>query len=251
MALVKRTFIGKGIPFLREVGQTTSGLEDAGNCSKCTFGFEEEEKTIANFRTAGGGDYSTYSRFRSVSIEAVFHDFNASNYAKFFRAANETVAAGAVTDETKAGYLNALVPTDFLIDTTVTPVVTGTGGTPSFTLGTHFTVDPTGAGINIIAAPGGWTSGQNVLIDYTKKASSTIQALVNSGKEYELLIAGLNEAESGIPHRLWAYKWKPGVLAAFDVIGDEYGGITVRGKINADTSITTANKSQYFKIDTA
>jgi hypothetical protein len=76
-----------------------------------------------------------------------------------------------------------------------------------------------------------------------------VQALVNSGKEYELVFDGLNEARSGKRTRVRAYRVKIGALAALGLIGEEYAAMECTGKLLKDTSIVGAGISQYFKVE--
>lgn len=88
-----------------------------------------------------------------------------------------------------------------------------------------------------------WTCG------YTKSAAEKMEALTSSGKEYELLFDGLNEARSGKRTRVWAYRVKAGALANLGLIGEDYAAAECTGKLLKDTSKTGAGISQYFKVE--
>lgn len=88
-----------------------------------------------------------------------------------------------------------------------------------------------------------WTAG------YTKSAADRLEALTSSGKEYELVFDGLNEARSGKRTRVQAYRMKAGALASLALIGEDYAAAECTGKLLKDTAKTGAGISQYFKVD--
>jgi hypothetical protein len=176
------------------------------------------------------------------------HDIDADNLAVAAFGAASAVTAAEVTAESHAkGYIGGLLRTAFAIDTAETVTVTGTGGTPTFTLNTHFSVTP--AGIIILAAPSPWTDGSAVLITYDKDAGSVVQALTTTAQEYKLTFVGLNEAQSGKPVIVDLHRVKFGPLGELGLIGDEFAGLELSGEALSDTAITTAGLSKFFKVE--
>lgn len=92
-------------------------------------------------------------------------------------------------------------------------------------------------------------AGEIWTVGYTKVAADKLEALTSSGKEYELVFDGLNEARSGKRTRVSAYRVKAGALANLALIGEDYGAAEVVGKLLKDTSKTGAGISQYFKVE--
>lgn len=90
-------------------------------------------------------------------------------------------------------------------------------------------------------------AGESWTVGYTKAATDVVQALVNSGKEYELLFEGLNEARSGKRTIVQAYRVKIGAAANIGLLGEDYAALEVTGKLLKDTSKTGQGVSQYFK----
>lgn len=88
-----------------------------------------------------------------------------------------------------------------------------------------------------------WTAG------YTKAATDVVQALVTSGKEYELVFDGLNEARSGKKTRITAFRVKPGALAQLALIGEDYAGAEVSGEVLQDSTKVGDGISKYFKLE--
>lgn len=92
-------------------------------------------------------------------------------------------------------------------------------------------------------------AGEVWTIGYTKALAERMEALTSSGKEYELLFEGLNEARSGKRTIVRAYRVKAGALANLSLIGEDYGVAECTGKLLKDTTKTGNGVSQYFKVD--
>lgn len=114
------------------------------------------------------------------------------------------------------------------------------------TLNTDYTVS--GGGIYIEEAAAA-TDGEPLEIDYTPAAGSVVEALLNSAQEYELVFDGLNEARSGKPVIIEAYRVKFGPAANLPLIGDEYAALELTGKVLKDSTKNGTSVSQYFKVE--
>lgn len=101
----------------------------------------------------------------------------------------------------------------------------------------------------VFAYAGRTIAGETWTVNYTATTIDVVQALVNSGGEYELVFDGLNEARSGKRTRVRAYRVKIGALQSLGLIGEEYAGLEVSGKLLKDTAIVGAGVSQYFRVD--
>jgi hypothetical protein len=84
---------------------------------------------------------------------------------------------------------------------------------------------------------------------YTKAAVDLVQAITQTGKEYEMLFDGLNEARSGKRVRIRVWRQKVGAAQELSLIGDEYAALELTGKLLKDSSITSAGLSQYFTVE--
>lgn len=82
----------------------------------------------------------------------------------------------------------------------------------------------------------------------TASGTATVEALVSSALEYDVVFEGLNEARSGRAVTFHGYRWKPGPAAALDLIGNDFAKLDIVGKLLADTSIVTVGASRYFTI---
>jgi hypothetical protein len=83
-------------------------------------------------------------------------------------------------------------------------------------------------------------------VSYTRAATDVMQALVASGREYELVFDGLNEARSGKRTKVTAHRVKIGALQNLSLIGEEYAVAESTGKLLKDTTKNGTTISQYF-----
>lgn len=81
---------------------------------------------------------------------------------------------------------------------------------------------------------------------YTRNAQFVIEALTNSGKEYELIFNGLNENDGSNPLRQTIYRVSL-PYRGMSMIGDDFGKLDMTASVLADTSIVGAGLSQYMK----
>lgn len=238
------SYLGSGKIWLREIGGA-GGLVQVGNASKLDFSVTEDTKELKDYTQPGGGTYNEVRRISAVEMSATLHDISASNLARALYGGTSAESTSTVTDELHADVvIGALVPTTYL-PSAITAVKRGS---TTLTVNSDYTVEPSG----IVPVAGGANSvvaGDDLLITYTKAAHDIVQALVNSGKEYELYFDGLNEARSGKRTRVRAWRVKIGALASLSMIGEEYAAMEVAGKLLKDTSITGAGISQYLKVE--
>ncbi len=236
------SYLGSGKVYLRDRSAAT-GLVEVGNCSALSFAVTEETKELRDYTQPGGGTYNEVKRITSVECQITMHDMSAENLSRALYGSTSATATGTVTDEAHADVNKGeFVATAFLPSAITTVKV----GATTKTANTDYEVRA--GGIYII--PGGTIAdGDDITITYTKAVADVVQALTNSGKEYELVFDGLNEARSGKKTRVRAHRVKIGALANLGLIGEEYAAIEATGKVLKDTSITGANISQYFKVE--
>lgn len=76
-----------------------------------------------------------------------------------------------------------------------------------------------------------------------------IEALTTGAQEFKMTFEGLNEAISGQQVNVTVHRLKIGATDSLQLIGDDFASLEVTGEVLLDTSITTAGKSQFFKVE--
>jgi len=242
----ERSFIGRGVPYIGPYGGGAK-KRDVGNASALKIGFEEDKKTLPNYRSGGGGVANSQSIVSAMTCSLTLTDFDEENLAMATFGAASAVAAGAVTDESHTAYHDGLIRLDNLPDTSTIVVTDGTGVT-TYVLDTDYTVNA--AGIMPLST-GAMVDGAATLIDYTKLAGNVVQALTQSSQEFSLTLVGLNDAQSGKPVVVDLHRVKFSPAGELGFITDEFGAIEVTGEVLADSNITGAGLSQFMKIEQA
>lgn len=160
-----------------------------------------------------------------------------------------TVANGFYYKATVAGASDATEPAAWptvVGDTVVDGTVTWTcAGKTALVLDTDYERRPGG----LFMFEGTTIGGEQITVGYTRVASDIVQAIVNSGKEYEMVFDGLNEARSGKRTRITAHRLKAGAAQNLGFIGEEFAGMEVTGTLLNDASQIGDAISKYFKVD--
>lgn len=236
------SYLGSGKLYVRVKG-AAAGLKEIGNVSRLTFGVTEDTKELKDYTKPGGGTYNEVRRIQSVEATLLMHDLSPDNLARALFGLASSANSGTVTDEDVTAYLGAFVP--FAKVPSGSIVVTNSAGSTTYTAGTDYEVRA--GGIYIPASGGAITNAQALKVDYAYAAQDTVEALVASAQDYELYFDGLNEARSGKSVRVQVHRMKIGAAREVSLIGDDHAGLEVSGRLQADTGITGANLSQYFK----
>jgi len=247
MAITEKSYIGKGIVYIKD--RSTGGFRFLANVESLTQSFETEEKSIPNNTAAGGGKWDSLTRITAARASAAMYDLSAENLALATNGSVSAIAATPIVDEVlTATALGEIVPTAKMIDVATAPVVTDNAGTTTYTVTTDYTVSPAG----ITPAVGGtMTPATAFKVDYTPVAGSAIEMLTAAAKEYTLMVDGLNEADSGKPVRITMHRAKPAAASEISYIGDDFATLPVDFELLSDSTITTAGKSKYAKIELA
>ncbi len=240
----ERSFIGVGKFWIADYSTPTTTRRRLGNISAASLTFEEEEVPLKNYQTSGGGNANEYTRISAVAMTADVRDFLAANIAALLRGTSAPASVTPVVDEAHTATQGGLLLLASGIDPT-SVVVTGSGGTPTYTVDTDYIVS--GGGIEIVVG-GAIADSTAILVDYTPSAGNKIETLVNSAANYEIFFDGLNDAQSGKKVTVKIHKCKLGPATDFSLISDEHATMPVDIKIEQDTSITTGGLSQYVTI---
>lgn len=236
------SYIGSGKIYLREFG-AAAPLVEIGNCSKLDFAVSEDVKELKDYTQPGGGTMNEVRRISAVEVSLTAHDLSPENLARALYGASAALTAGTVSDESHTAYLGGLIR--LAKPASAVALVTNAGATVTYVAGTDYELR---AGGLFIPATSGIADASIILVDYTALAADLVQALVSSGKEYELAFSGLNEARSGKAADVDAHRVRLGALANLSLIGDEFAGMEIKGKLLKDTSKTGVGVSQYFTV---
>lgn len=238
------SYLGSGKLFIREYGAPAPFLE-VGNVSSLTFSPQTNTITLADHTQPGGGERNRVDRLTGVEVAYTFHDFAPQNFATALRGSIKNEVAGNVLDEPAFAYKGGFIPL-VRIASAITSVK---AGSTELEAGKDFVFQDGGLFIPLDSSVPVIADGAaNITVSYTSPATTTVQALVNGGKQYELLFHGLNEAQSGKPVRVRAHKVSGGVMAQLGLIGDEYGAGEVTGALLSDAN-KGAGLSKYFTVE--
>lgn len=244
MAQIDRSFIGEGIIYARAY-QSQDPLLDIGNCDAFNISFTSDRQTLRNFR-GGGGNRNVREIVTDVTSTIGMYDMTATNLARSTRSTVVAVAAGTVTDELRisAGVEGELIPFKHLPDLTQ-PVTVKTAGDVALQASTDYLLTPHG----IIVTANSNIDDTGVKLTYTKRKASAVQMLNGSQVELELLIAGLNDAQSGEPYSLVVRRAKFGLLSELPVLGQEYLRLEGPAELLADPLITATDLSKFCEMN--
>lgn len=159
-------------------------------------------------------------------------------------------ANGYYYKATAAGTSGGTVPTyPTTIGATVTDgTVTWTcAGKTTLVAGTDYDIQSGG----LTVTSGATIDGETWNVSYTKTAADVVEAMVASGKEYEIFFDGLNEARSGKAVTVAVHRCKLGALKSLGLLGQDYASLELSGKLLKDTTKNGTTVSQYFKVQMA
>lgn len=240
--IVYKPLLGSGKVYGRLYG-SASPLAEIGNVSALEFGVDEDVKKMPDYTKAGGGTYAQVNRINSVSVSLTMMDLNAANIARALFGGADSVTAGNATAEAHTAYKGGLIRLSNPAPTTV--VVKDGTGTTTYVAGTDYEVRP--EGIYIIST-GSIADAAAVTIDYAFGAYDVIQALTTGAPEIEMSFGGINEADSGNPVLVDAWRVKLGATKKLGLIGTDFAELAVEGELLKDVTKTGAGISQYMRV---
>lgn len=100
----------------------------------------------------------------------------------------------------------------------------------------------------ILVLPGRSLPNMPWSVGYTRAGTDVVEALIDSGQEFEMIFDGLNEARSGKRTKITAFRVKPGATQSLGLIDEEYGELAVVAEVLQDPSRSGAGLSRYFRV---
>lgn len=243
MADPRGAYLGSGKIYLADVS-TPENLIFIGNCSSLDYEAETQEIELQDYSTPGGGLDASVQRVSAVNISYNARHFNKANIARALYGTATSVVAGTVAKETHTAYPGAMIAlkypgaTDVVIKTTDTVPVT-------LELDTDYIINA--AGYPEVIEGGAITAATEVDIAYSYGAHADIQTLTASGKRFRMVFIGLNEARSGKPVVIEAFKVSHSP-ASLGLIGDDFGGMEFSAKVEKDATVVGTGLSQFMTI---
>lgn len=110
------------------------------------------------------------------------------------------------------------------------------------TAGTDYEVRPAGIWFSSTST----IPTAQVTVAYQRPGQDVVQALTQAAGEYELVFDGINEARSGKASVVTVHRLRFGPAANLDLIGDDYAGMELTGKLLSDDT-QGAGLSRYFR----
>jgi hypothetical protein len=239
MSSIDYSYIGVGQIYMRDRAGS-GGLIPVGNVSALNFAGEEDEVSLRDYTSPGGGTRNEVRRISGLAVSMTMHDLSPENVARAMYGTVGAVASGSASDESVVAYHGALTPLDKPGGSNI--VVTSDPAGTTYVEGTDYDVVPAGI---IALSTGSIADGASLLVSYDYPAQNVVEALTSSSAEFEMVFDGVNEARSGKPFVVTAHRVRFGVAQSLDMIGDDYAGLELTGKALAD-STKGAGQSKYF-----
>ncbi|MCK4517802.1 hypothetical protein KAT92_03440, partial [Candidatus Babeliales bacterium] len=205
----------------------------------------ENKLKLPDHTQPGGGNRNIVSRIESVECAIKFYDFTPENMALALNASVSSVVGGSIVDEPHKAYADGFIPTNFPGISAVNCQESSGGLGTDFTEGVDYEIHS--GGILILSGYTG-VEGADIFIDYDHVGIDIVEALIDSGKEYELFFDGINEAQSGAPHTMEVFKIKFSPAQTLTMISEsDFVGLELTGELLIDTSKTGVGISKYYK----
>lgn len=218
-------------------------FRDIGNADLFTFSFSEEKKEQLDYQDPAGGTAASVTKISSVNGNIQMLDFKAENLALALWGTTAAANATAIVAEALGDIIpGRFIPTARIINTAVAPVVKK-GAT--VILAADYVVSAGGITIAAAITTGTVISGDDITIDYTPLAGTTIQGLMTSAPNVSILFEGINIVTSK-PSIRRIHKAKLGVASGVDFIGEDFGKLPITFTMEKDTTITNPLLSKYF-----
>lgn len=254
MAWKKETAVIGGLVKMRKVG---SGLPftPVGLCSTVQQTHETNDLTLSDATNPLGGTYDKLEKITRMGIQLNMREIFPRNLAIQIYGTVYDVPSTTVTEEShvvQVGGTCMLAKMPLTIDEivdTATGAITYVEDVDYKLTGAGFEVLEGGDLATAIAAAEASEETFSVDVSYTSADYDEIEAITNSGEEWELMFEGANAV--GQKGKINAHYWRVrfGLAESMDFISvDDFMGQTVTAEVLADTG-RGAGRSAYMKIN--
>ena len=238
--MAEYSFIGKGEVFMRIKG-AASKMYPIGNVTDLNVAINEDEKSLQDFQSAGGGKLNSLRRVQDAQVSMAMSDFKSENIALAVFGNASALTGASVTDESVIGYLDGLIRLANASPSNV--VLTSDPAGTTYAEGVDYEVNSAGLYVPLTAT---FADAAALLASYDFATQQVVEALMNSAQEYEMVFAGLNEAQSGKAVVVDLHRIKFGATSGLPLIGDDFGSLPLTGEALKDTS-KGGGESAFFK----
>lgn len=241
-----------GMVYVRDLSVAQQPLLPIGN-AQASLAIAETTVDLPDYTNPAGGNACSVRDITGVELTLTMYDFKPENIALAVFGNTVAGAGAAVINEVVEGYVAGAINPLAHVPVDSIPVVVSIGAT-NYVEDLDFVIKGAGYIVLVgsaletaILAGAGTPKHSTTQVDYTWAAEKTVEALVTSGKVFEMLIDGLNKANNN-SHEVWRL-WKAqfGPTGGLNIITREFGSMEVKAEIIAD--ITKApGLSQYFTV---
>jgi len=243
-----------GMVYVRDLSVANQPLLPIGN-AQASLAISEETQELPDYTNPAGGNACSVRDISGVALTLTMYDFKQQNIALAVFGNVTNGAGAAVVNEVVEGYAGGAINPLAHVPNDAVPVVVSIGAT-NYVEDTDFVIK--GGGYIVIAgsaletailAGAGTPKHATTQVDYTWAADITVEALVTSGKTFEMLIDGTNKANNN-SHEVWRlFKVQFGPTGGLNIITREFGSMEVAAEVIADTT-KAPGLSQYFTVKT-
>lgn len=233
--------LGTGELWIRRRGQNVP-MRPIGNANELSFAIEQNTITQPEFRSPGGGARNELRRITNVTASITVFDLSPENIAIAIYGDSTAIPATDTSkrEEEVTAYKGGLVPLELTNPTGVT-VEPAAGGT-AYTPGDDYIIQ---AGGLFIPEDSDIANGAVIKVSYHHGDHHMIEALTNSGYEFEASFRGYNEARSKhFALDMWRLRFPP--TQSLSWVGEQFATLQLSPSLLSDTS-RPAGKSQFFR----
>jgi len=253
MPWVKETAVIGGMTKIRKAG---SGLPftPIGLCSTVQQTHETNELRLEDTTQPLGGTYDKLEKITQMGIQLNMREIFSRNLALQIYGTVYDVPSTSVTGETHIAEVGGTCKLEKM-PLTIESVVDAETGAIEYVEDVDWML--TGAGFEVLAggdlatAIAGVTEGESfsVEVDYTCADYDEIEAITDSGQEWEIMFEGANAV--GTKGKINAFYWRVrfGLAESMDFISvEDFMGQTVTAEVLADSG-RGVGRSAYMKIN--
>jgi hypothetical protein len=223
---IQKSYIGVGKVLARPYGSLPAvRFRHVGNVSKLEPSHKLDTKKEQDYTRPGGGTRARIDRISSIDLGMTWLNHNAENWALAMAGEATTVTTGAVAAESIVGYKGTTVPLLY------PPSAVASVG--ALVAGTDYEMSPAGIYFPDTSSV---TDGATLAVAYTRAAHSRIEAVMNTGKELELLFEGLNEADTNKAAVFHAWRVLIPAADALSLISDDFSKMEYKAEMLKDAT---------------